>query len=129
MSLEFVTNESKYWDFIRVLRSNDDVQTGFLENVKITKEQQEAYMAKYNDNYWICLLDGEPAGYIGEIDDDIRVAVDPKFQKRGVGKFLVNNLMKIKPTSYARVKIDNLASLALFRSCGFKDKLIVLEKE
>lgn len=127
--LEFVNNEQKYWDFIRELRSDDRVQAGFRDQVKITPEQQSAYMAKYNDNYWVCLCDGKPAGYIGEIERDIRIAVHPDYQKRGIGKFLVNNLMQARPESAAVVKIENEASLALFRSCGFKDRYIILEKE
>ena len=46
----------------------------------------------------------------------------------GVGKFMINEIMKIFPKSYAKVKIENEASLKLFESCGFEKKYYVLEK-
>lgn len=128
VDLKLVKNKRIYWDFIRELRSDDRVQDGFIQKVKITKEQQASYMEKHNDDYWICLCDGYPAGFVGNIDGDIRVAVHPMFQRKGVGKFMINELMK-KNNGHAKIKIDNEASLALFRSCGFKDKYIILEKE
>ena len=43
----------KYWDFVRVLRNTN---TGFVEQVSITSEQQNKYMSKHSDNYKICLV-------------------------------------------------------------------------
>jgi len=37
-------------------------------------------------------------------------------------------LMERYPTSIAKVKIENEASLRLFESCGFKRKYFILEK-
>jgi RimJ/RimL family protein N-acetyltransferase len=119
MVMKLVQNESKYWDFIRRVRNDPEIQTGFVEKVNITPEQQAKYMAKYNDGYFICLSDEQPIGFIGEVEDDIRVAVIQEFQKRGVGKFMVNEFMKLRPNSYAKMKHDNIASKKLFESCGF----------
>lgn len=84
-------------------------------------------MSQYNDYFYICLYKGKPAGYIGVIDDDIRVATHPDYQGRGVGSFMVKEIKKIQPLSVAKVKIDNKASLALFKKCGFKIKYYLLE--
>ena len=120
--IEIVKNEEKYWEFIRLLRIDDEVQDGFIEVVSITPEQQISYMKNYNDNYLICLVDDKPAGFVGEIDGDIRVATHLSFQGRGIGTFMINEFMKIRPNSYAKVKVDNKASLSLFKKCGFHIK-------
>jgi RimJ/RimL family protein N-acetyltransferase len=116
---KLVQNEPGYWEFIRLVRNDPEIQKGFVEVVQITAEQQKNYMEKYNNNYFICLKDGEPVGYIGEIDDDIRVAVIVKEQRKGVGRFMVREFMKLRPNSYAKMKHDNVASKRLFESCDF----------
>ena len=118
--MKLIINEPKYWEFIREVRNDPEMQKGFVDNVQITTEQQIAYMKKYNNEYYICLNEeNQPIGYIGEISDDIRVAVIPEFQRKGVGKFMVNEFIKIRPNSYAKMKFDNIASKKLFESCGF----------
>jgi RimJ/RimL family protein N-acetyltransferase len=125
--VELVKNSYLYWEFIRNLRNLEGVREGFIQQEIITQEQQQAYMSQYNDYFYICLYKGKPAGYIGVIDDDIRVATHPDYQGRGVGSFMVKEIKKIQPLSVAKVKIDNKASLALFKKCGFKIKYYLLE--
>lgn len=126
--LEFVKNEEKYWEFIRELRTMDGVSHGFVEQGNITAEQQQEYMKQFNNNFYICLYKSEPAGYIGIIENDIRVATHPQFQGKGIGSFMVNGMMEIYPNAYAKVKIDNIASYNLFKKCGFKVNQFVSEK-
>ncbi len=110
----------EYWEFVRKLRMDDRVIGGFLETTVITEEQQNKYMIGNAHNYRIALVDGKPAGYVGVIEDDIRVCTHPDFQGMGVGKFMIEECMKIWPTAYAKVKIGNIASDKLFLSCGFE---------
>ena len=79
-------------------------------------------------NYLICIDNDEIIGFIGHVDNDIRLATKKTHQKKGVGKFMVEGLMKKFPESFAKVKIDNEASKRLFESCGFKKKYYILEK-
>ena len=72
--------------------------------------------------------DGIPAGYVGVIDRDIRVATHPDFQGMGVGKFMINQVMEMHSDAFAKVKIDNEASIKLFEKCGFKKVFYILEK-
>ena len=113
----------EYWEFVRELRNDPRVQDGFIEKVTITSEQQKKYMSKHWEEYFICLDGDIPVGYVGSVDNDIRVAVHPNHQRKGVGKFMINELMNISSESYAKVFHENEASLALFRSCGFKEVL------
>jgi len=128
-NLKLVKNEKKYWEYIRKLRNNDSVQHGFIDNVMITTEQQVKYMSRHSDDYFVCLCDGVPAGYVGEIDGDIRVATEPDWQRSGVGTFMIEGLMRMKPGSFAKVKVENIASISLFKKCGFKIKYVLMERE
>lgn len=126
--MKLVKNKYVYWEFIRNLRNLDGVRQGFIKQGYISLEQHEEYMKKYSDCYYICLNNEIPAGYIGVIKDDIRVATHPNFQGIGVATFMVNEVMKMFPKAVAKVKVDNIASLRLFESCGFKKKFYILER-
>ena len=124
-----VKNNYIYWEFIRNLRNLDGVREGFIEQDIIEPEDHQEYMKKYSDCFYICLVDETPAGYVGIIEGDIRVATHPNFQGQGVGKFMINSIMNLNPAACAKIKIDNQASLRLFKSCGFKKKYYLLEKQ
>jgi GNAT superfamily N-acetyltransferase len=121
MYMELVKCTLEYWEFVRLLRTDERVVDGFVENVQITQRQQQSYMEKYSDSYRIALFNGEPAGFVGVVDDDIRVCTHPNFQGKGLGKFMIDGCMKIWPTSYAKVKLGNTASDKLFLSVGFEE--------
>jgi RimJ/RimL family protein N-acetyltransferase len=127
--MELIKNNPDYWEFIRNLRNMDGVREGFIEQVHIEKSHHKMYMEVWGKCFYICLVDNQPAGYVGVIRNDIRVATHPDFQGRGVGAFMINGIMDLFPSSFARVKIDNEASLKLFKKCGFKKKYYILEKE
>jgi GNAT superfamily N-acetyltransferase len=120
MYMELVECNEQYWEFVRELRMDERVINGFLQTHPITKEQQAKYMSSNSQHYRIALVDGKPAGYVGVIEDDIRVCTHPDFQGMGVGKFMINECMSIWPTAYAKVKHGNEASSKLFLSCGFE---------
>jgi len=129
--LRVVDNEPKYYEFIRLLRNDERVKQGFIQQLDITKEQQEVYMQKHAHEYWVCLCDENPCGYVGVIDGDIRVATSPDYQKLGVGVFMINFLQEKfhKDEIYAKVKIDNEASKKLFEKAGYKAKYYIYTLE
>ena len=127
--MELVKCTKKYWEFVRILRNDDRVQSGFIKSSNITKDMQSAYMMMYSKFYRIALIDGKPAGYVGVIDDDIRVCTHPNYQGQGVGKFMINECMKIWPTAFTKVKMENEASIKLFEACGFTKKFFILTKD
>jgi len=129
MVIEVVDNDFKYYEFIRCLRNDDRVKSGFIQTREISIEEQSAYMEKHGKNYIIVLVEGNPAGYAGSIDRDIRVCVHPDYQGKGIGCVLINSLMEKFPESYAKIKVENDASIRMFNKCGFKTKYIIMERE
>jgi ribosomal protein S18 acetylase RimI-like enzyme len=127
--LEFKKNHPKYHEFIRNLRNNKKVKSGFIKQKYISKLEQKKFMQKYGQNFFVCLCDGQPAGYIGVLNSDIRVAVHPDYMQKGIGLFLVNKVQKKYHNLQAKVKVNNLASQKLFKKAGFKIKYYVFENE
>ena len=119
IAMKLVSNEEKYWEFVRELRLDRDNTSGFVDQVKITPEQQRSYMAKHGSCYHICLERESPVGWVGVVDDDIRVAVHPAHKGKGIGRFMINELMMLYPHAKAKVLLANEASRNLFLSCGF----------
>ena len=126
--MKLVQNKPQYWEFIRCLRNNEQIKSGFIEQEHISEDIHLKFMEKYGNMFYICLYKNKPAGYVGCINKDIRVAVHPNFQGKGVGSFMINKLMELEPLALAKVKLDNKASLRLFEKCGFKKKYYILEK-
>ena len=126
--MRLVKNSNEYWEFVRQLRNMDGVKQGFIQQDYISFEQHALFMKKYSNCFYICLVDNCPAGYVGVIKNDIRVATHPDFQGQGVGKYMINELMKIHKDAVAKVKTTNKASLNLFEACGFEKKYYILEK-
>ena len=125
---KLVKNAEEYWEFIRKLRNLDSIKTGFIKQENISSNTQLEYMKENGHNFWICLDDLEPVGYVGIINDDIRVATHPDHQKKGIGAFMINEIMKIYPNAYAKVKLENEASIKLFEHCKFVKKYFILER-
>jgi len=117
--VRLINNEEKYFEFIRGLRNHEDNISGFIIKKEITSEEQIKYMEKYKTDYFICVDDKDtPLGWIGVVDNDIRLCTDPTYKRLGVGTFMLNTLHK--PNATAKVLIDNEASNNLFIKCGFE---------
>tara|TARA_Y100001937_G_C7048296_1_gene297890 strand:+ start:466 stop:873 length:408 start_codon:yes stop_codon:yes gene_type:complete len=126
---QLVANHPGYWEFIRELRTMDGVRDGFIEQGQISSIEHAKYMLQYNSNFWICLDDKKPVGYVGVIKDDIRVATHPDYHGKGVGTFMITEVVKSHPTAVAKIKLDNTASIRLFEKCGFVKKFYILERK
>jgi RimJ/RimL family protein N-acetyltransferase len=119
ISLSPCTEE--YWEFVRVLRTDPRVLHGFIQQANITPEEQLKYMQAHWQEYFIALVNGQPAGFVGSVNGDIRVCTHPDHQGNGVGAFMVAELMRRFPQSCAKIKIGNEASKRLFSACGFTE--------
>ena len=53
--MHLVDCTEEYWDFVRVLRNDPEVQDGFIEKANISPQQQKEYMKKYSHGYKIAI--------------------------------------------------------------------------
>ena len=127
--VKIIKCEKQYWNFVRELRMNQDVVSGFIQTSEITEEDQIKYMTKNCDNFLVALFDDEPAGFVGVIDNDIRVCTHPKFQNKGIGKIMIKTILEQFPEAFAKIKINNIASEKLFESCGFVPSFTIYTKK
>jgi len=115
-----------HWDAILEIRNEN--REGFGDSSMIHSGAHCKYMFKNFSNYLLCIERNEVLGFIGHVNNDIRLATKKVHQKKGIGKFMVVGFMEKYSQSFAKIKLDNEASLNLFESCGFKKKYYILEK-
>lgn len=128
MDLELIPIEEQYYEFVRLLRIHPDTITGFIYQGHITPDEQIQYMNNHRDDYFICLYKNKPVGFIGVVNNDLRLAVDSQYTNQGFASFMLQNITKYKNDFEVRVKIDNIPSQKLFEKNGYKRKN-VLESE
>ena len=128
MNLEMVAATDNYIKFIRELRNDPITSKGFINRELISEDSHLEYMKEKSKFYKVCLLDGMPVGYIGVIDNDIRIAVHNDYRNNGIGTFMLNDILKYYPNSSAKIKVENLASIKLFEKLGFERKYYIYEK-
>ena len=126
---KLIRNNGCYWEFIRNLRNHPQIKSGFIRQKHISQNEHYRFMERYGFNYFICLIDEKPVGYVGVVNSDIRVATHPDFQGKGVAKYMISECMKRFPLVFAKIKLGNEASIKLFEKCGFKKKYYILEKD
>jgi len=111
-----------YNDFVLELRNEE--KKGFIKQHEITPEEHLEFMSKYQEEYSICLDNGTPVGWIGIVKNDIRLAVSGEHQGKGIGAFMLNDLVKknalILDELNVIIKTENVGSFKLFKKCGFK---------
>lgn len=111
----------KYWEFVRLIRTDPYNKKFFLTKEEITPEQQIKFMTKNSHKYKICLLDNVPVGYIGiKGENEITYCVDPLYQGKGIGTFMLKEFIKLHKTLTAFVYPENKASNKVFEKLGFK---------
>ena len=115
-----------HWDAIREIRNEN--REGFGDSNTIPSGVHCKYMFNHFSNYLLCVENDEVLGFIGHVNNDIRLATKKTYQKKGIGKFMVEGFMKKYPEAFAKVKLDNEASLKLFEKCGFKKRYYLLER-
>ena len=128
-NFKLIPCKKEHWEFVRSLRNNDKVKSGFINEDYISKEVHFKFMTKHSKNYRISMFNNKLVGYVGIIENSISVCTIPDFQGRGMGKFMINEIIKIWPSAYAKVKINNSSSLKMFEACGFEKKFYILKKK
>ena len=125
--LKIVESSEEYWDFIRIMNytigNNWPIPTfkEFSDYLSLIKKDKKTEIK-------IALYYNNPIGYVGIIRNSINIYVHPSFQGKGVGKFMLKEILKSKisdKNTHAKIKINNNPSIKLFESLGFeKDSYI-----
>jgi ribosomal protein S18 acetylase RimI-like enzyme len=126
-SLKLVKVSEKNYEFIRNLRNMPEIKSNFVIKTYITKDAQKEYMDKHKDNYFVCVSGVTELGYIGVIENDIRIAVLPNFHSQGIGTFMINEIKQLYPNAQAKIAINNEKSIKLFKKNNFKLKYYLFE--
>ena len=124
--MEIVECEVCHWDDVLEIRNEN--REGFGNSDVIPPEDHFEYMTRHSKNYLICTHLRKVIGFIGRVENDIRLSTRKEYQRRGVAKLMVESFMEKHPAAFAKVRLDNEASLKLFEKCGFKKKYFILEK-
>lgn len=124
--LRAVTEES--YEFIRKLRNDPRNSEAFVNTEFIAEDSHAKYMSEHMSDYFVCYSDLTPLGYIGVVENDIRLAVEFEFRNNGVARFMVEEILKRFPKAAAKIKVENSASIALFESLGFEKRFFLYEK-
>ena len=117
-----------YWPFVLELRNK--VKDMFFNTNTVTEEEHKLFMSKNYASYFVCVesvLGGMPVGFIGIVDGDFRFAVEPDYQGRGVGEFMLKNFPI--PVNTVKIKVENVKTRRFFEKRGFKPKYILFERE
>lgn len=136
MKLEKVSHEND-WEIIRAIRNHPE-NCQYFGNQSVNFNEHRMHMIEKQDYYRMCVVEQEGkyvdgvlklcVGFVGVVDNDIRLAILPEFKNMGIGTFMVKEMLKLYPNLCAKVKIENENSLKLFEKLGFKKKYYVLEK-
>ena len=125
--MKVIRIKPKHYEDVRMLRNNPASKRGFIIQSDISKEQQIRYMRKNRNGYFVCLDKGTFVGYIGVVNNDIRICVSPLFQGRGAAKAMIRKIKKLYPQAQAKILVSNAKSLNLFMKMGYKIKYYLLE--
>ena len=117
------------WEFIRNLRNQ--LKDHFISKHEITKEEHQQFMINNLNCYYVAEIPWEEGGtdirhgFIGVVVtkdgyQDIRFAIDPRLQGRGLGTEMLKFIGKEFPYAIGKVSKDNIASNKAFEKAGFE---------
>lgn len=76
-------------------------------------------MKSFGKCYKIATLNSIPVGFIGDVNQDIRIAIHPDMKNKGIGFFMLKTFTSENKLYRAKILNDNTPSIKLFESCGF----------
>jgi ribosomal protein S18 acetylase RimI-like enzyme len=108
-----------YGEFIRKLRTHPKLRKAWIEKCTITEDQQIEYMYKHGNNYYVCMNEeNKLLGFVGVVDNDLRIAVLPNQQNTGIGRYILDFILKKYPNVKIKVRQNNKRGQKFFESCG-----------
>ena len=135
LSLRKVTEDD--WNYILLLRNNEEYRSFFNEQHIILKNEHYSYLTKQasNKNFfnWIICLNQKDVGYIRILNNDISIIIDKRYHGQGIGTVAIQ-LVELEAkklgitTLVGRVMVDNLSSKKIFLKNNFELKMYWFEK-
>jgi RimJ/RimL family protein N-acetyltransferase len=122
--LQIESCEEKYYKFMYDTRFHPEIKKGFITQEAVSFEEHCKYLDKYKNNYYICIDENKPIGYIGVIDDDIRFAVSSEYQGFGVGTFMLDYIKNKYPKARGKIFDWNISSQKVFEKVGIPYNVI-----
>ena len=129
-NLKLVEPIEKYYNFIRDTRNLDNGENFQKLQTPMTFDKIKLLIDSIGpDMFKVALLEDYPVGYILITNrnkylqtkcGDVFIHIHPDYQKKGVGKSIMSEFLKIHPYLEAKVKINNNQSIGFFESLGFK---------
>jgi GNAT superfamily N-acetyltransferase len=121
--MRMVNNDILFWPFI--LRLRNEMRNSFLTTEKIPEQDHNKFMDEWGNDYYVCVNDAlQPVGWIGVVNNDIRLAVDKQYQRMGIAKFMLKFVKDKYPQATAKILPENIASIKAFKSVGIKAEII-----
>lgn len=113
-------------EFIRVLRNSSEYRDVFINNTFITPEMQRNYMREHGKDYYVCInkTTKEKLGYIGIVDNDIRLAIRLEYKRQGIGTFMLDFIKTKYPDFQVKIRKSNIESQKFFDKNNIKYRLV-----
>lgn len=124
MKIETVSDNNIYREFIRQLRNNPKLKKSFITQENITKEQQEKYMNRYGNDFYVCIDDDIIYGFIGVVDNDLKIAVIPECQRSGIGEFMILEVFPRYKNCKIKVRKNNKKGINFFNKLELEYTLV-----
>jgi len=124
-----VDDNKEYWEFIRQTRNDRHFNYAFIDQSEITVEQQERYMTENGHNFFVCIIDNKPVGFIGYVDNDVKIYVNLEHLRKGIGTLLMKETKHLYPEAKVKVRYENQEALAFFISLGYKIECFLLKEK
>jgi len=137
MRIHFRSCTKDDWDLIMSLRNQFYLDSFFVQEKPLTKDEHYQYMKNQlkNPNFhqWIALIQDDVVGYVRILESEINILVIKEYQNQGIGTEMLQQLeieakkLNIKKL-IGEVRIDNLNSKQLFQKNKYILKSNLFEK-
>jgi len=111
-------------EILRQIRNDKSFIVGFVNHKQITKKEQKKYIDKYGEFYYICYEEEIPVGFIGVVNNDLRLATIPTMQRQGIGRFMVTEIKNLDLKFSVKIRKGNRRSQKFFSNLNITYNLV-----
>lgn len=115
--LAYSTVSVHHYEDIRRIRNLNRMSFGNKDEIDAATHKK--FMDKHAVNYRVVLNRNLVVGFIGQVENDLRLAVHPSNQQQGIAQFMYPLFLEEYPDVTVKVNRDNDKSLAFFKKVGW----------